>query len=52
MSTNRWTVRNDQARLDVLVKNAGDLNAPDPVMQDGRDVRFVVNAIAPYLLTQ
>ena len=52
MSTNRWAVRNDQARLDVLVNNAGDLNAPVPVMQDGRDVRFVVNAIAPYFLTQ
>ena len=39
-------------KLDVLINNAGIYNAPDPVTQDGLDVRFAVNAIAPYLLTQ
>jgi NAD(P)-dependent dehydrogenase (short-subunit alcohol dehydrogenase family) len=40
------------AALDVLINNAGVYNAPDPVTQDGLDVRFAVNTIAPYLLTQ
>lgn len=39
-------------RLDVLINNAGIFKTADPIMQDGLDVRFVVNAIAPYLLTQ
>lgn len=39
-------------RLDILINNAGVYNTPNPITQDGLDVRFVVNAIAPYLLTQ
>ncbi|NEZ66989.1 SDR family NAD(P)-dependent oxidoreductase [Leptolyngbyaceae cyanobacterium CCMR0082] len=39
-------------RLDLLINNAGVYSASNPVTQDGLDVRFVVNAIAPYLLTQ
>ncbi len=38
--------------LDVLINNAGVYNAPDPVTQDGLDIRFAVNTIAPYLLTK
>ena len=38
--------------LDVLINNAGIYGAPDPVTPDGLDVRFAVNTIAPYLLTQ
>jgi len=45
-------VAEKHARLDVLINNAGVYGAPDPVTQDGLDVRFAVNAIAPYLLTQ
>ena len=45
-------VTEKHAKLDVLINNAGVYSAPDPVTQDGLDVRFVVNAIAPYLLTQ
>ena len=45
-------VAEKHARLDVLINNAGVYNAPDPVTQDGLDVRFAVNTIAPYLLTQ
>ncbi|MEM9213752.1 MAG: SDR family NAD(P)-dependent oxidoreductase [Cyanobacteria bacterium P01_F01_bin.150] len=40
------------AQLDVLINNAGVFKISDPITQDGLDVRFVVNAIAPYLLTQ
>lgn len=38
--------------LDALVNNAGVLRAPDADTEDGLDVRFVVNAIAPYVLTR
>ncbi|MEM8605000.1 MAG: SDR family NAD(P)-dependent oxidoreductase, partial [Cyanobacteria bacterium P01_H01_bin.121] len=39
-------------KLDVLINNAGIYSAAKPVTQDGLDIRFVVNAIAPYLLTK
>lgn len=38
--------------LDVLINNAGVYSTSNAVTQDGLDVRFAVNAIAPYLLTQ
>jgi len=40
------------AKLDILINNAGVYGAAEPVTQDGLDVRFAVNTIAPYLLTQ
>ena len=39
-------------QLDVLINNAGVYKSSDPFTPDGLDVRFAVNAIAPYLLTQ
>lgn len=39
-------------QLDVLINNAGVLKSPDSVTRDGLDVRFAVNAVAPYLLTR
>ena len=38
--------------LDVLINNAGVYNTPNAITADGFDVRFVVNTIAPFLLTQ
>ena len=38
--------------LDVLINNAGIFKTPNAVTPDGLDVRFAVNTIAPYLLTQ
>ena len=38
--------------LDVLINNAGVFRAPQAITADGLDIRFVVNTIAPYLLTQ
>ncbi|MGD1873149.1 MAG: SDR family NAD(P)-dependent oxidoreductase [Mastigocoleus sp.] len=46
------TVAQKQSKLDVLINNAGVYNASNPVTQDGLDIRFAVNTIAPYLLTQ
>ncbi|PHQ36196.1 SDR family NAD(P)-dependent oxidoreductase [Rhodopirellula bahusiensis] len=38
--------------LDVLINNAGVFSTSDPLTPEGLDVRFVVNTIAPYLLTK
>jgi NAD(P)-dependent dehydrogenase (short-subunit alcohol dehydrogenase family) len=46
------SVVDKHAKLDVLINNAGIFKTPDPITQDGLDVRFAVNTIAPYLLTQ
>lgn len=45
-------VSNSHSQLDVLINNAGVYVVPEKVSVDGLDVRFVVNTIAPYLLTQ
>lgn len=45
-------VAEKHARLDVLINNAGVFGVPDAITPDGIDVRFAVNTIAPYLLTQ
>ena len=45
-------VTKKHAGLDVLINNAGVFKAHDTVTADGLDVRFAVNTIAPYLLTQ
>lgn len=44
-------VSEKHSQLDVLINNAGVYMAPQTVTSDGLDVRFVVNTIAPYLLT-
>ncbi len=38
--------------LDVLINNAGVYKVPNPTTEQGLDVRFVVNTLAPYYLTQ
>ena len=45
-------VAEKHGKLDVLINNAGVFKATDHITQDGLDVRFAVNTIAPYLLTQ
>ena len=39
-------------QLDVLINNAGVYKTPEPITQEGLDVRFAVNTLAPHLLTQ
>lgn len=46
------TVLDNHETLDVLINNAGVYKTPSPLLPDGSDVRFVVNTIAPYLLTR
>ncbi len=45
-------VAEKQAKFDVLINNAGVFRALETVTQDELDVRFAVNTIAPYVLTQ
>jgi len=42
----------DHAHLDVLINNAGVFKTARPRTADGQDVRFLVNTVAPYLLTR
>lgn len=39
-------------KIDILINNAGVFIAPVATTEDGLDVRFAVNTIAPYLLTR
>ncbi|MEM8588209.1 MAG: SDR family NAD(P)-dependent oxidoreductase [Pseudomonadota bacterium] len=39
-------------KLDVVINNAGILRTPDTITEDGLDIRFAVNTLAPYLLTE
>ncbi len=45
-------VAEKNTKLDVLINNAGVYRSAELVTEDGLDVRFAVNTIAPYLLMQ
>lgn len=45
-------IREKHETLDVLINNAGVFKIPNPLTKDGFDIRFMVNTIAPYLLTK
>lgn len=45
-------VRKEHRDIDVLINNAGVFKTPTPRLDSGHDVRFVVNTLAPWLLTQ
>lgn len=38
--------------IDVLINNAGVYKTPSSLTSNGQDIRFVVNTVAPYLLTK
>ncbi|MEO1114328.1 MAG: SDR family NAD(P)-dependent oxidoreductase [Pseudomonadota bacterium] len=40
------------AKLDALINNAGILRTANEITEDGLDIRFVVNLLAPVLLTK
>lgn len=44
-------IRNDHDHLDVIINNAGIFKTSEPITADGIDVRFVVNLLAPYIIT-
>lgn len=39
-------------QIDVLINNAGVYKTPNPILPNGQDVRFVVNTLAPHVLTK
>ena len=45
------SLASDHPHLEVVINNAGIFETPHVETGDGLDVRFVVNTIAPYLLT-
>jgi len=45
-------VSDEHNTIDVLINNAGVLKSPSPITDSGVDIRFVVNTLAPYLLTK
>lgn len=45
------SIRARHDKLDVLINNAGVLKATQTVLENGQDIRFVVNTLAPFLLT-
>ncbi|CAM2011697.1 SDR family NAD(P)-dependent oxidoreductase [Acanthopleuribacter pedis] len=45
-------IRGDHKRLDAVIHNAGVFRTAQPETKGGLDVRFVVNTLAPFLLTE
>ena len=45
-------IHNEVSKLDVLINNAGIFNSPVSKSSQGLDIRFAVNYVAPYILTQ
>ncbi|MEM6645295.1 MAG: SDR family NAD(P)-dependent oxidoreductase [Bacteroidota bacterium] len=45
------TISAEHDQLDVLINNAGVYGAPSNTTESGLDLRFMVNTIAPYVLT-
>lgn len=46
------TIAAQHEHLDVLINNAGVYQLANPISPEGQDYRFIVNTLAPYLLTQ
>lgn len=45
-------IKSKYSKIDVLINNAGVYNTSDSVKKDNLDIRFIVNTIAPYILTK
>jgi len=45
-------IKGDFKSIDVLINNAGVFKMSSPLTADGYDARFIVNVVAPYLLTK
>jgi NAD(P)-dependent dehydrogenase (short-subunit alcohol dehydrogenase family) len=45
-------ITQNHQKIDVLINNAGVYKVPNKTAGNGIDIRFVVNTISPYLLTQ
>ncbi len=45
-------ILNDITSLDIIINNAGIFITPQGLSSNGLDIRFMVNTISPYVLTQ
>lgn len=45
-------LKQDVQSLDALINNAGVFVMPNPLTPNGFDARFIVNVVAPYMLTK
>ena len=45
-------IKQKHRHLDVLINNAGVFRAPCSITEEGFDIRFMVNTIAPYFFDQ
>jgi len=45
-------VKSDFSEIDALINNAGVFKMSNPLTKDGYDARFIVNVVAPYMLTK
>lgn len=45
-------IKGDFKSIDVLINNAGVFKMSNPLTKDGYDARFIVNVVAPYMLTK
>ncbi|NPD46938.1 MULTISPECIES: SDR family NAD(P)-dependent oxidoreductase [unclassified Lentimicrobium] len=45
-------IKNKVSKIDILINNAGVFKSPIAKNEEGFDLRFVVNYLAPYLLTK
>ena len=52
VATLAQAVTEKHTQLDVLINNAGVYKTAETRTQEGLDVRFAVNTLAPWLLTQ
>lgn len=44
-------IKRDHSQIDILINNAGVLKAPQTITSEGLELRFMVNTIAPYMVT-
>lgn len=45
-------IKTRHSHVDVLINNAGVFKTASPITGSGHDIRFVVNTLAPYVLTK
>ncbi|MEM9569897.1 MAG: SDR family NAD(P)-dependent oxidoreductase [Pseudomonadota bacterium] len=45
-------LKRDVSSIDALINNAGVFKLSNPLTHDGFDARFIVNVVAPYVLTK
>jgi len=45
-------IQHQHTELDIIINNAGVFKTANPRTPDGFDLRFIVNTVAPYVLTQ